>query len=133
MEDDRWCFESVLGQELKYSEYKLNSDFASGNNSLFLDFLKLHFEEHIVVITPNNDIDEIEVEIFLKDEQTTPQLSSSNFFPDEFTGSRLGYTWQGINTNGYSDVLIFAFNNLIPSMLVLCEGSCLKILKVISP
>jgi hypothetical protein len=118
----------VLGQKITSIKIVPCKDFDNPDNEILADKIFICCSKTYLVVTPLCDTDELKVEEF-KEELNLQQLHTESIL-SEFTGAKVGYTWEGINSNGYLDVFIIACENLHPSILILSEGSCLKLFLV---
>jgi len=46
---------------------------------------------------------------------------------DEFVGMAISEAWTCANSRGYKDMVCFGFDSLHPDLVILCEGSSLKV------
>jgi hypothetical protein len=117
-------------QKLSRIEIKYNSDFVSVKNEILAEEITFFFETCKLTVLPRIETDEIAVSFNMieKSEKLKP-LPEEKLFP-EFIGKSIGYMWNCVNSNGYSDVFIIGFGHLHPSILILSEGSCLKLFDV---
>lgn len=90
-----------------------------GGTELCLDKVQLIFPEETVTLLPIADTDEIEIQ-----QQATPGASEINTSMwREFIGKKLMGVWVCENQQGYRDQVIFAFENLRPSIAFVVECS----------
>ncbi len=90
-----------------------------GGTELCLDKVQLIFPEETVTLLPIADTDEIEIQ-----QQATPGASEINTpIWREFIGKKLMGVWVCENQQGYRDQVIFAFENLRPSIAFVVECS----------
>ena len=96
-------------------EYKKGS-----GKELCLDKVKLIFPEQTIALLPVTDTDEIEIK-----QQATTDSSAANTsrWSGEFIGKKLMAVWVCENQQGYRDQVIFAFENLRPSIAFIVECS----------
>lgn len=120
-----------IGNVIKYIEIKINTDFISNNDDVFVDEITLIFDDFEVLITPDIDTDEIILKKIMKRNLETAVIPNNIF--DKYVNKKIQMIWKGINTQGYLDLLTFGFNQLKPDILILSEGSVLKIFKITSP
>ena len=107
-------------------EFLTSSHIESDNQ--FVDKLVLIFNERSIMITPIPDTDELNIEFVNNTNQVNSDSSKTIF--NEFIGKKLSFTWKAVNSNGYFDLLVFAFDNLQPDISILSEGSSLKFFKM---
>lgn len=104
-------------------------------DELCLNEVKLYFEDTekvIIAVTllPIIDTDEIEVTIEIIRDKTQFHASSvGNHHLQSLLarGTKLMSVWVCENAQGYQDQVIFAFQNLHPSITFLAEGSVIKV------
>lgn len=109
------------GQILKAISLRECKDFEG--NELCLEQIKFIFENEIVTLLPIIDTDEIEV----NQEENTNLISDNSDYFQYFLGKKLMAIWICENDQGYQDQVIFAFDNLHPSIVFVSEGSVLKV------
>lgn len=114
-----------FGEKLSRVLVKQATDFISLDNYVLADEIIFLLEKGFIQILPIIDTDELVVEFF--DLNETINFNEFETFSTHFTGRGLSAIWNCVNTNGYSDLFIISFNNLHPSLLVLSEGSSLKL------
>ena len=105
----------------------LTSSYIESDNQ-FVDKLVLIFNERSITITPIPDTDELNIQFVNNTNQVNSDSSKTIF--NEFIGKKLSFTWKAVNSNGYFDLLVFAFDNLQPDISILSEGSSLKFFKM---
>lgn len=110
---------TVLGQKLQGINLK-KSMFQSTEQIIAAE-IEMVFETHKLVIRPLCDTDEVEYEYILLTENSPFEI----FHP--FSGRKLSSVWQCRNNNGYFDMLGIGFDELHPALLILSEGSSLKL------
>ena len=111
--------------ELLYKSLKGISIITSDNEN-FIDSISFFFDTEQLIITPIADTDEVKL-VLLKE---SPAISETSTVLSGFIGQTLHYTWTGTNTNGYNDIFMMAFGDLLPDFIIISEGSSLKILNV---
>lgn len=123
---DKINFENYLGQKLSRVVAGLNNIFLTKNNEILADEIIFEFEKFRLRILPIQDTDEIELKI---SESVTENLVSYTELEllNKFVGKKLTYTWNCINSNGYFDAFMISFDLLHPNLIILSEGSVLKI------
>ncbi|MBH8564077.1 hypothetical protein I8748_18115 [Nostoc sp. CENA67] len=104
-------------------------------NELCLNEVKLYFKDEenritLVTLLPVIDTDEIEVTIEVIRDKT--QVHGSNVGNHHLQsllarGAKMMSVWVCENTQGYQDQVIFAFQNLHPTITFLAEGSVIKV------
>jgi hypothetical protein len=119
---------NILSQKITSIKMIPCEGFDNSDNELLADKIFIRCSKTSLVITPLCDTDELKIEEF-KEELNVQQFHTEDIL-SEFVGAKVGYTWEGINSNGYLDVFIIACKNLHPSILILSEGSCLKLFLV---
>lgn len=112
-----------------------------GGDELCLNEVRLIFQDTAVILQPLADTDEIE--IGLEPTSTTdmdvslsvpsasqqapqPFMENTQNWGDSFIGKKLQTVWVCENDQGYCDQVIFAFEQLHPSIAFVAEGSVLK-------
>ncbi len=117
--------EDLLGERI-LSIKALNDESKNANNMVQADIIFIRTEHHFIEIVPITDSDELDWNIYKGEPEKFKNCTSiDNISLD--VNSKLNYTWFGTNTNGYSDLIAFALNSLKPSLIILCEGSVLKL------
>ncbi len=113
--------EFPIGQELKAVSIIEDKEFQS--DELCFDKVQFLFKDTAVTLTPIIDTDEIDIS----------QESNVNFstvdtpsWCKQFLGKKLMTLWVCENNQGYQDQVIFAFENLRPSIAFIAEGSVIK-------
>lgn len=113
--------EFPTGQILQAIEIKECQDF--DNNELCLEQVQLIFENQTITLLPIIDTDEIEI---VQQENQSNNADQSVYF-QSFVNKKLMAVWVCENDQGYQDQVIFAFDNLHPSLAFISEGSVLKV------
>jgi hypothetical protein len=117
--------ETLLWKQVNSMKIVPSLDFETSNNEILADEVIIDLGEQLISIIPLIDTDELEVRIFEASEYVKNTNSKPVF--KKYTGAKLSYTWDAVNTKGYKDVFMMAFDNLIPAIMVLSEGSVLKL------
>ncbi|GAB4205874.1 MAG: hypothetical protein Fur006_62430 [Coleofasciculaceae cyanobacterium] len=124
--------ELPIGSILK--EVTILEDQEFGGDEVCLDRVQLIFQDAAVILQPLSDTDEIELIV-----SSVPSLLNQVPSPSESTpidsptwcssllGKKLQMVWVCENHQGYRDQVIFAFEQLHPSIAFICEGSVLKV------
>lgn len=115
--------EFPIGQNLKSISIIECQDFET--NELCLEQVQLIFENQIITLLPIVDTDEIEI-IQQENNYSNNNLDISSYF-QSFLDKKLMTVWLCENDQGYQDQVIFAFDNLHPSITFISEGSVLKV------
>lgn len=111
--------ETLLGVSLsEYTEFN--------TPELCLEQLQLIFAKKIISLRPLEDSDEIEVAIKPYSKNVTAILIDDPF---SLKGKKLQSVWLCENNQGYLDQIIFAFDNLQPTIAFVAEGSVLKVFR----
>jgi hypothetical protein len=90
-----------------------------GDTELCLDKVQLIFPEETVTLLPIAETDEIEI----KQQLTSVSSEINTSIWREFIGKKLMGVWVCENQQGYRDQVIFAFENLRPSIAFVVECS----------
>lgn len=101
-----------------------------GGDELCLDRIQLIFGENSVTLEAIADTDEIEISNSALPKGGGAIASSSASLPDwcnALIGKTLQTVWVCENSQGYRDQVIFAFEQLQPSIAFVAEGSVLKV------
>jgi hypothetical protein len=106
---------------LEYQEF--------GGNELCCDRIQLIFPDAAVILQPLADTDEIEIVISSAPSSLSSTLISSSTWCSSLLGKKLQMVWVCENHQGYRDQLIFAFEQLHPSIAFIAEGSVLKVFR----
>lgn len=107
-----------------------DKDFAG--DELCLDCIQLIFGENTVKLEAIADTDEIEISNGTAPIGGGASAPSSSNFPDwcnALIGKTLQTVWVCENSQGYRDQVIFAFDDLQPSIAFVAEGSVLKVFR----
>ncbi len=119
-----------LGEKLTRIFVKSNTVFLSANNEILVDEIVLVLEESKLRILPIQDTDEISVEVSEYQKLEKSELYSELNILNKYLGSKLSITWNCRNTNNYFDIFIIGLKHLHPSLIILSEGSVLKLFGV---
>jgi hypothetical protein len=92
-------------------------------NELCLEQVQLIFEKESLTLLPIIDTDEIEI----IQKENNSKIVDTSFYFTPFLCQKLMGVWLCENDQGYQDQVIFAFNNLHPSLAFISEGSVLKV------
>lgn len=118
----------MLNNEISEIIIKLDSDIISLNSKIFAESIIILFSDSSYLeILPLIDTDEISINHFKKFD--SENIIGSVSFLREFIGKKISLYWNTNNSNGYHDCFMFAFDNLHPSLVILSEGSVLKVMK----
>ena len=85
------------------------------------------FEKCKLRILPICDTDEIGVECLEEINTEAPELAENTTILNAHVGKTLSMTWNCVNANGYFDLYALGFDELHPSVMILSEGSALKL------
>ncbi|QSJ16704.1 hypothetical protein JYQ62_34335 [Nostoc sp. UHCC 0702] len=105
-------------------------------NELCLNEVNLYFEDtenQIILVTllPVIDTDEIEVKIKAMNDgnriHAKPSMGENQLLSSIAMNEKLMSVWVCENVQGYQDQVIFAFQNLHPTITFLAEGSVIKV------
>jgi hypothetical protein len=126
--------ELPIGSILK--EVSILEDQEFGGDELCLDRIQLIFQDTAVILQPLADTDEIEILLSSVPSLLNQSLSSSDStlinspsWSSSLLGKKLQMIWVCENHQGYRDQIIFAFEQLHPSIAFICEGSVLKVFR----
>ena len=117
--------ELPIGSILKEVSVLEDQEFAG--DELCLDRIQLIFQDTAVILQPLADTDEIEIVISSASSSISSTLISSPTWCSSLLGKKLQMVWVCENHQGYRDQVIFAFEQLHPSIAFICEGSVLKV------
>lgn len=117
--------DDCLGEKLSEILIKPNKDFVSPDHIVLADEINFLLEKTLIRILPVIDTDELVVAYF--DWAEMQNLDDCQTYSTAFTSKKLSAIWHCQNTNGYADLFIVGFQHLQPSLLILSEGSVLKI------
>jgi hypothetical protein len=119
--------ELPIGSILK--EVSIIEDQEFGGDELCLDRVQLIFHDAAVILQPIVDTDEIELVISSVPSSLSSTLINSPSWCSSLLGKKLQMVWVCENHQGYRDQIIFAFEQLHPSIAFFCEGSVLKVFR----
>ena len=119
--------ELPIGSILK--EVSILEDQEFGGDELCLDRIELIFQDAAVILQPLADTDEIEIVIASAPSSLSSTFISSPTWCSSLLGKKLQTVWVCENHQGYRDQVIFAFEQLHPSIAFICEGSVLKVFR----
>ena len=119
--------ELPIGSILK--EVSILEDQEFGGDELCLDRIDLIFQDTAVILQPLADTDEIEIVISSVPSSLSSTLINSPTWCSSLLGKKLQTVWVCENHQGYRDQIIFAFEQLHPSIAFICEGSVLKVFR----
>lgn len=130
MVEDEFPIGSILKEVSIVEDQEFSSD------ELCLDRIQLIFKDTAVILQPIADIDEIEISLFPATSLINQTLSSpssavinSPNWCNSLLGKKLQMVWVCENQQGYRDQVIFAFEQLYPSIAFIAEGSVLKVFR----
>lgn len=100
-----------------------------GGDELCLDRIQLIFQSSAIILQPLVDTDEIE--IISSSVPSSPDLNliNSPTWCSFLLGKKLQMVWVCENNQGYQDQIIFAFEQLHPTIAFIAEGSVLKVFR----
>jgi hypothetical protein len=126
--------ELPIGSILK--EVSIIEDQEFGGDELCLDRVQLIFHDAAVILQPLADTDEIEISLspatsFINQTLSLPReaLINSPTWCSSLLGKKLQMIWICENNQGYRDQVVFAFEQLHPSIAFIAEGSVLKVFR----
>lgn len=119
--------ELPIGSILK--EVSILEDQEFGGDELCLDRIQLIFHDTAVILQPLTETDEIEIVISSAPSSSDSTLINSPTWSSSLLGKKLQMLWVCENHQGYRDQIIFAFEQLHPSIAFICEGSVLKVFR----
>ena len=85
------------------------------------------FDNDAIKLTALPDTDEIDIQL-LNDYSKNEMFAETIL--EGLIGRQLTYTWHCENTNNYFDAFLLSFTYLKPNIMVLSEGSCLKLFDI---
>lgn len=95
------------------------------SNKILADKIYILFDDDSYLeIIPLIDTDEINIMYNTKFDNADSNSYVSVL--EEFRGKEITLYWNTTNSNGYFDCFMLAFGNLHPSLIILSEGSVLK-------
>jgi hypothetical protein len=119
--------ELPIGSILK--EISILEDQEFGGDELCLDRIQLIFDDTAVILQPLTETDEIELVISSAPSSSDSTLINSPTWCSSLLGKKLQMVWVCENHQGYRDQVIFAFEQLHPSIAFVAEGSVLKVFR----
>lgn len=119
--------EDCWGQKLSQILIKPNKDFSPVENEKLADEIIFVFEKNEVRILPVIDTDELSVTWFSCENTSPTEHGETTPIPNAYIGKSLSMTWDCVNANGYFDLYAIGFDQLHPNILILSEGSVLKL------
>jgi hypothetical protein len=119
--------ELPIGSILK--EVSILEDQEFGGDELCIDRIELIFQDAAVILQPLADTDEIEIVISSAPSSLSSTLISSPTWYSSLLSKKLQMVWVCENHQGYRDQVIFAFEQLHPSIAFVAEGSVLKVFR----
>jgi len=122
------------------TEVSIVEDREYGGKDVCLEQVQLSFQDTAVILKPLADTDEIEVVLGLNaiadTSATAYALESPNGIAEKnpewshsFLGKKLQTVWVCENAQGYRDQIIFAFEQLHPSIAFVAECSVLNVFR----
>lgn len=120
---DIFSLESLLGKKIENIEIFLDKDYPNQHN--ILEKIVFYLDNKALSIEPIINSDEIKISIY----NVKREVLQDNelHILSKFIGTHLNYTWNCINTKGYFDIFLMSFHNLTPDLMILSEGSSLKL------
>lgn len=118
--------DQLVGERLLTIRVKVNEDFLSDDNVLLADEINFVFEKNAIKILPNQDTDEIIIQLLNKQQIENLNFQEKATFAEKFADKKLTFFWKGNNSNGYFDFIALSFYQLHPNLIILSEGSVLK-------
>jgi Family of unknown function (DUF6334) len=91
-------------------------------NEIGLDYIEFVFDHQKIVLRPLPETDEVEVTSQPVQDRYGSEAPS---WCQSFLGKKLQTVWVCNNSQGYQDQVIFAFDQLRPSIAFIAECSCL--------
>lgn len=113
--------EYPIGQELTAVSVTEDKEFKS--DELCFDKVHFIFKDTAIILTPIIDTDEIEIS---QESNISFSVVNTPVWCKHFLGKKLMTLWVCENDQGYRDQVIFAFDNLRPSISFVAEGSAIK-------
>lgn len=110
-----------IGQELTAVAITEDKEFKS--DELCLDEIQFIFKDTAITLTPIIDTDEIQIN---QENNLNFSAIDTPVWCKDFLGKKLMTLWVCENDQGYQDQVIFAFENLRPSIAFVAEGSVIK-------
>lgn len=116
-----------IGSILKEVSIVEDQEFKS--NELCLDRIQLIFQAGVVILQPLVDTDEIEIISSSIPSSSDSTLINSPNWCSSLLGKKLQMAWVCENHQGYQDQIIFAFEQLHPTIAFIAEGSVIKVFR----
>lgn len=116
-----------IGSILK--EVSIVEDQEFNGDELCLDRIQLIFQSGVVILLPLVDTDEIEIISSSVPSSPDSHLINSPTWCSSLLGKKLQMAWVCENQQGYQDQIIFAFEQLHPTIAFIAEGSVLKVFR----
>ena len=116
-----------IGSILKEVSIVEDQEFKS--NELCLDRIQLIFQAGVVILQPLVDTDEIEIISSSIPSSSDSTLINSPTWCSSLLGKKLQMAWFCENHQGYQDQIIFAFEQLHPTIAFIAEGSVIKVFR----
>jgi hypothetical protein len=116
-----------IGSILK--EVSIVEDKEFNSDELCLDRIQLIFQAGVVILQPLVDTDEIEIISSSVPSSSDSTLINSPNWCSSLLGKKLQMAWVCENHQGYQDQIIFAFEQLHPTIAFIAEGSVLKVFR----
>ena len=116
-----------IGSILK--EVSIVEDKEFNSDELCLDRIQLIFQAGVVILQPLVDTDEIEIISSSIPSSSDSTLINSPTWCSSLLGKKLQMAWFCENHQGYQDQIIFAFEQLHPTIAFIAEGSVLKVFR----
>ncbi|MFB2835481.1 DUF6334 family protein [Floridanema evergladense] len=136
-------FDFPIGKPLISMSVWESKEFSS--NELWLEKVKLIFQDQELILQPIADTDEIEIIVKPKSLMPINQVAmptnpmvmeelvssskrlENHIWYNAFIGKKLQTVWVCENSQGYRDQIILAFQHLHPSVSFVAEGSVIKV------
>lgn len=119
--------DKIVGLTINSFFIKSNTDFVVPKGMSYLDEIVLVFNNNEVLkLLPDYDTDEIICDL---SQNAKANLSTYDSL-SQYEGLMLSDFWMGENSRGYSDIFLLSFKNLHPNLLIISEGSCLKLFTI---
>ena len=119
--------ENYWGEKLIKVLVKPNDDFISPSDGILADEIIFLFENFQLKISAIVDTDEIDLKIIERENSKIDNSYIEHKTLNNFIGKRLSQTWECFNSKNYFDLFIIGFVQLHPNLMILSEGSSLKI------
>ena len=116
-----------IGSILK--EVSIVEDKEFNSDELCLDRIQLIFQAGVVILQPLVDTDEIEIISYSVPSSPDSTLINSPNWCSSLLGKKLQMAWFCENHQGYQDQIIFAFEQLHPTIAFIAEGSVIKVFR----